>query len=260
MGLDVYLEKCDNLSETKKLEKQYQEESEKNWASTGKKWEETPEAERDAISKKNEEIALSLGLSEWGKSEARESINLDSKLYPKHMFKIGYFRSSYNEGGINSFLRRNGLPDLYYVFNVNDDYEPDNDWNGCLKRCNEVISKMEEYMKTDISKFDVMQIRELGSVENETEAKKLFMKELDRQLNSGCRSYSSSQGTFYLDGIKCHGFMFGKNIIGNPCVYVVIESNDGFKWYLEALHIVRETIEYVLSQDNPEKYYLCWSA
>jgi len=41
------------------------------------------------------------------------------------------------------------------------------------------------------------------------------------------------------------------------CVYVVTESDNS--WYLQALEIVRETIEYVLSRENKEQYYLHWS-
>jgi hypothetical protein len=42
-----------------------------------------------------------------------------------------------------------------------------------------------------------------------------------------------------------------------PCIYVVTESDN--TWYLQALEVVRETIEFVLSQEDKELYYLHWS-
>ena len=41
------------------------------------------------------------------------------------------------------------------------------------------------------------------------------------------------------------------------CVYVVTESDN--TWYIQALEIVRDTIKYVLSKEDKEKYYLHWS-
>jgi hypothetical protein len=48
----------------------------------------------------------------------------------------------------------------------------------------------------------------------------------------------------------------------HPCVYLVFEEKEkihGLEWYVNALEIVLETIDYVLAQPDPEKYYLHWS-
>jgi hypothetical protein len=51
-------------------------------------------------------------------------------------------------------------------------------------------------------------------------------------------------------------------LINTPAVFVVYEKEPDEKedWYLTALKITRETIEYVLAQPDREQYYLSWSA
>ena len=50
-----------------------------------------------------------------------QSMEQPSALHPDHLFQRGYFRSSYNESGINSLLASVELPTLYDIF------EPDGD-------------------------------------------------------------------------------------------------------------------------------------
>jgi len=48
-------------------------------------------------------------------------------------------------------------------------------------------------------------------------------------------------------------------IPGKEDIYIV-HKDSGLGWYVEALEIVVETIEYVLNQPDPETYYLVWSS
>ena len=68
-------------------------------------------------------------------------------------------------------------------------------------------------------------------------------------------------GTFYLNGIQVCGFIPGKDILGDACMYVITKKDtSGPDWYLQALEVVLETIEYVLEQPNPDSYRLAWSS
>ncbi len=52
-----------------------------------------------------------------------------------------------------------------------------------------------------------------------------------------------------------------RRLIDQPSVFLVYEREPSEKedWYLTALRIVRETIEYVLAQPDKQHYYLVWS-
>ena len=93
--------------------------------------------------------------SEFGEHSSREKIEQDSKKHPEHMFKIGYFRSSYNGGGINSVLDSLGFGGLYWIFDNKDQYEFAPDWEKSLKRVREVLDKFREFTDSDIGKYRV---------------------------------------------------------------------------------------------------------
>jgi len=188
--------------------------------------------------------------------KGEEELKLPSQKHPKHMFKIGYFRSSYNDGGINSYLVRMGLPTLYEIFLPGSDYEFTPDWENSLKRCKEVIAKYKETNTT----FDVMciSVNTHFTCESENDALKTFLGETKEKPElAGC-SYSSNKGWFGLDGLNCRAFISGKDILNRPAIYVVYDKEET-TWYLDALEIVQETIEWVLLQPDKKEYILHWS-
>src|SRR5690348_14525919 len=102
MGLDVYLKKYkEPVAAVLERVKQY---------------EDSPlhESEDEGAEGQLATLATELKLGEYGDPES-EYIENNSAQFPEHMFKIGYFRSSYNSGGINSVLRGYGIPDLYGI-------------------------------------------------------------------------------------------------------------------------------------------------
>lgn len=153
MGLDVYLQKCDDFDEMIRLEEEYEKRSEATWNSICKPIGQMSDDEKNKCREKNKKIAEELGLGEWGQYLKEKDIKKDSKKYPEHMFKIGYFRSSYNSGGINHVLNDYGMEDLYWIFQVGDDYHIFPDWDEALNRVNGLIKKIKEVMKDPLSQF-----------------------------------------------------------------------------------------------------------
>lgn len=101
--------------------------------------------------------------------------------------------------------------------------------------------------------------RESG-IKSEKEALDVFMKNLEREHSEGMESYSNAEGEFYLDKpLEVVAMIPGKTKIfkERDCVYVITKSEN--EWYVQALEIVRDTIKYVLSQENKNQYYLRWS-
>lgn len=200
-----------------------------------------------------------------------QSVELDSEIHPKHMFKIGYFRSSYNGGGINSILRDRVDEDLYSILGVDgNEYVQRPDWNAVLANTERVIAEFREAVTKN--PFSVMDVGQNIFGDPNTlpksgkEALAIAQKTLVEQKHASPfgTGFTDRNGFWDTAGLKVYGIVPGVNtLLGRPVPtsYVIVkhESENGeepFKWYLDALEVVRETAQWVLKQKNPEKYYL----
>jgi len=118
---------------------------------------------------------------------------------------------------------------------------------------------------------------------SEAEAMKIVAREVANTSPFGDEGYSNRAGHFFLkEGIEAVAFIPGIQRIfrEQPCMYVVtrkkkehvvgnrkitevvdkLDRGVDRDWYLKALEIVQETIEYVLKQPDPQNYYLHWSS
>ena len=192
-----------------------------------------------------------------------EAVELDSEIDPEHMFKVGYIRSSYNSSGINSVLRNKIGMDLYDVFPHNqDDYMFTPDWELArtkIKQIMRLLKKSPPYLVMEVSKNPFS--KETGPTSC-YEALKLAADQLGRNSFEG--GYSSKDGEFYPQGREIVAFVPGvtKGFAGDrECVYAVYkEDPKNIKWYMDALKIVLEMIEYVEAQADSENYFFHWSA
>ena len=268
MGLDVYLyKKLEDYEKWDKLEEEYNEKSEANWESLEKKYDDLTDQEKDEVRKINDKLAKEMGLSKWGehpKGTKEICIEENSKKYPDHYFKIGYFRSSYNNSGINNILRNSIGKDLYSIFKDTDDYILKPNWNEARKKCVEIINEFTEYItKNPYRCFALHTFFEDPriTINSEKDAIDLVLKEIEKKKESKINfsSYSNFQGEFFLDDpLEVTALITGKHYNSNT-VYVV-HRDKGLDWYLKALEIVLETIDYVLSQKDVKKYVLHWSS
>lgn len=263
MGLDIYLSYYKNYEQSKANEKAYEEISENLW-------DEVREQEGEELCEKTkkrvwailEQEAEKLGLGKWGEDIThRDKIELDSKLYPDHYFKIGYFRSSYNGSGINSVLRDLDIPDLYDIFPHEDEYEFSPDWKYALDVVQDSIKLLKKDKGYRVETISANMFAPDDVMQNPQEALKTFNKTLKEMDKKDFNSFSNRDGHFYLDkkGLQVHALLPGKDFMQRPCTFAIYKLQNGNKYYLQALEIVKETIEYVLTQENPQAYYLSWS-
>jgi len=271
MGLDVYLylEPLGTRESEKAKAKEYSDKSEALWSkmSKGRKYGDIPEAEREECRKACAKLTGKLGLNEDGDSLLKETIQIDSELYPDHMFKIGYFRSSYNGAGTNAIFRKLGIPELQKLFSLEDEYYLEPDWQKCLENTEDAIVKFKEFLETDVAKYNVEVCNCFSFIDKNDSTQNtmdIFMKNLkDHPKGQRPRSFSSQEGFFFLDGMKILGFRPVQGIAGLT-MHLIVESDmkEGgttYDWYLQALEIVKETCDWVLKQDNPEDYTMRWS-
>jgi len=267
MGLDVYLYKFDDYATTTKLEKEYEQASDANWKqlTDGRKYDDLSDAEKEQARSANLAVAERLGLGQWGEDETRKhKIELDSAKHPEHMFKVGYFRSSYNEGGINYVLRAHlGLDLADIMGNEDDQYEFQPDWFASRARAVEALDGLKRrrterpYRATSFD-ADRLFTGVNRTIDSEQAALDAWMEELKR--NSGFESYSSSLGHFFRnEPMRVRAAIPGVHF-GRPCVWAVYEDSDeNMRWYEQALEIVIETCDYVLAQGDAQKFWLHWS-
>ncbi len=250
MGLDVYLYKYDDLKTSKRIQKEYEEQSEAIWKkiSCGVDYSKITDFEKDNARKQTKQLEEDMNL----KAHQGEKIELNSMRYPLHYFKVGYFRSSYNGSGFNRVVGDAIGIDLYSILNPNDEYEFKPDWNVAKEKTKEAIDKFTEYLKSGCYRvFKVYGFH--NKVIDSKEALRIFLEER-KQANGKFIDYGNSNGEFMLNGFNINAVINGKD-----SVFLIYEDKQ-MTWYLEALEIVLETIEHVLSQPDTDKYVLHWSS
>ena len=276
MGLDVYLERANEpLEHIEAVEATYNEKCEQLWKNTqgDREYDDLSKEERDQVRKAEDELKTKMGLVKYGSHPARESVELDSEKYPEHMFKIGYFRSSYNSGGLNSLLKEQGLPDLYEIFDVRqDDYQQRHDWATARAKAEEVLKQLRGKKIYRVSEISTTLLRDdVEMPQNSNDALDIFLQEREKweqkaeERNKNpdwaFNSYSNLFGEFHMkEPLPIVGLIKGKGIFRDNCVYAVYEVDEGYsKWYEQALEIVIETCTWILNQKDSSKYYMKWS-
>lgn len=259
MGLDVYLYYCKDAESAKKHEAAYQKQL---------------DAMKPAPTKEEvEALTKRLGLTPYGEWLGKKSVEFPSTKYPDHLFKVGYFRSSYNPGGYESVVERLGVPEasLSFIFNTDNQYYQHPYWIESLGRCKNALTNLCGVLSCEDSKYDITFIEAEGlfgdqpTLKGEQAAKQICMEEM-KKVNQEWGGWSNKQGHFWSKGLEVVGILPGKatfSLIGKPRlgVYVVYKMPADTAWafYSQALEIVLETIQYVLAQPDPENYYLAWS-
>lgn len=262
MGLDVYLYRYENKSETDRIENEYTSKSDKIWADAGD-YDSLTQEQKDDCYKKCLSIAQELGLDVHGyDNNNKKRIEINSKLDPDHIFKIGYFRSSYNSNGLNRVLSNMGIYDLNDIFEPDDECSFQPDWAIALETCDKAIKDLES--KGNYRCFEISDnMFSPSECNSEKQAMDIFLSEKTKESDDSriFHNYSNINGSFYLDGpLKVLAIIPGNKIFmnsKNKCSYIIVDDDND--WYITALKIVKETIEWVLKQDDINKYYLYWS-
>jgi len=264
MGLDVYLYREESREQIEEYEKKVDSIKETVWTKKagGRKFEDLKEAERKSIWDAQDKALKKAGLIDGIPETLQQIVEIPSKIHPEHYFKIGYFRSSYNASGIDSVLDNAIGESLYTIFDVKDEYIAKPDWNAAKNKAEEVKNKYLEYLRKSkgyaVESIDLP----MKMVDSENDAMDLFIKELDENKGTPFRSFSSAQGAYFLDGLKIHA-MFATKGTFRPEILAICKRPDDWNpesdYYVQALDIVIETIDWVLSQPDKEKYVFHWS-
>ncbi len=260
MGLDIYLYRYDDYKKTKELENKHDVFYNELWEKAGE-YDTMSTEQKDDIRQKVKDYSISLGLNEDGSDKDNyDCIEENHPDFPDHYFKIGYFKSSYNDAGIERILKNLSLPTLSDVFqhNSDDEYGFQPNWEDALIRVTNLIELLKDakpYRIHDVSG----NIFRKSEIKSEEDAMKIFLSESSKNWESN-NNYSNINGEFsFHEPMKVLAMIPGTRKIfkEQECIYVVTESDN--TWYINALEIVKETCNFVLSKENKEQYYLRWS-
>lgn len=260
MGLDIYLKQYEDFDDTRRRQDEWEEYSEKLWDEAGA-YDELSDEEKEEISKKEKEKSDELNLGKYGQDEDTvETIEIDHDKYPEHLFKVGYFRSSYNGSGLNRLLSNQGLPTLHDIFETEgSDYYVRPDWEKALAHSNELLEELKVIDLYRVRAFNNNPFKSEFNVESEEDALDVFKKELERE--SSFSSYSNSDGSFYKENpLQVLAVIEGVGWPNNtPTQYVIHRYEDDKEWIVKAIEIVRDTCEFVLGHENTDNFILHWS-
>ncbi len=204
------------------------------------------------------------GYPEWEKWHDRTTVNLPSAKYPDHLFKIGYFRSSYNGSGFNSVMGSLGVPDLYDIFPHKDESRMDPvDWQAEMGIAQDALAKLREAVDGEIGKVAAMSVISGGEgIESEHAALSIYLSEAakwkDKESDHLGDGYFTRGGSFFPKGITVRAiFRAASPYVNSIVVYDMPKGS--YQHYVESMEIVVETVEWVLAQPNPQDYWLYWS-
>lgn len=264
MGLDIHLKKIDDFKKMERLEAKYSAFITKLWKPfEDTKYDSIPQETQDKLRDESDEEAKRLGLSEHGIYPGCVAVEKDSKIDPGHLFKVGYFRSSYNDSGCERVLEQLGCATLHDIFpeHASGDYYIQPDWQASRARVEKAIAYLKEKLKTPAGQYRAFNVRKfvLNTVKDEQEALKVFVEKLStREDDKSFRSFGCREGDFHLDGLMVYAFIPGEQ--GSQYIITKQDGEDDNLWYLRALEIVLETIDFVLAQKDINQYYLVWSS
>ena len=276
MGLDIYLRKCADLELAQKAQREASEECDKAWSFGGLDYEELSQEQIAQARSACKAIRAKAGCDEDGRHlSVQEEDGMPSQTDPEHLFRIGYFRSSYNEGGIERVMSNLGLPGLAQIFGEPEEYEFKPDWEACLARAQDAINGYKAHLESPAGKFRIVSVSPMWDcgASSEKEALDMFVGEMEKNRPEGWDCFSNRDGHFWMGGMTVRAVVTKKfdppaandpigRLVNRPGVFLVCDRQQEpgkLDWYLAALMIVKETIEYVLSRPDRSDYYLTWS-
>lgn len=269
MGLDVYLYRFEApIEKIDADDAEIEAFSTKAWDFGGRKYEDLTKAEIASARETVDAFYVRMGYVKNADSnfyhhpgEIRVPDAKSSK-WPEHICSKTYLRSSYNENGLNSILRRLGLVDLYSVFDRGEDapsrFVPD--WTATRARAAELLAAYREIADG----LDVIEVRDSFSpprLGDEAEVLRFARKELAKKPPfDDFGGWSTSDGLFVPSGVNVVAIVRGRpGLLGTGVYYVTKrELTPETDWTGQGLEIVVEMCDYVLGE--PGVFGLYWSA
>lgn len=196
----------------------------------------------------------------------KRCIEINSSLYPDHMFKIGYLRSSYNGSGTNNYLKAILGKDLYTIFNPDHiaaySFQPD--WKTALETVREMIEDLQEQLRAygNLHVDFIETSYGSSSIHTKEAAMTVYKSEKDDH-STFSEGYSNAKGHFYhKDPMQLVAAIPGEYFKSKGVYLVYTSGKDEPNSYLQGLEITREMIEWILvkPRDERDKYYLHWSS
>ena len=205
-------------------------------------------------------MACDLGMDnlDFGRKLVKKSI-----IAPDHPFKTGLFFDDQGDEGFSNVMQKIGLRSMDEIFGRSSEeeklqfYIPD--WERALLRCTEEKIRLTMMCRNKERILDYRVVSmSLNIDESHPDASVAilsdYVKDYLSEVDTGQPIINeiSLYGGEYIDGVVAKKE-------GNFLVmYLIIRTPEFYTWYIGALEVIRETIEFVLKQAKKEECYLLW--
>lgn len=205
-------------------------------------------------------MACELGMDEldYGKK-----IEKKSKVFSDHFFKVGLFFDGQGAESFSFVMQQLGLKTMDEIFGRCPKGEKLQfcvpDWGAALLRCAEEKAKLKRMYLEKQRVLDYRVVTMVFNLENERQEVSSFV------LSEYVKDYLSKvdEGQGGTEEIVLYGEETIEGVVlkkegDRLVVCLIVKTKEFYIWYLEALEVIQETIEFVLSQKRVEEYYLLW--
>lgn len=205
-------------------------------------------------------MACDLGMDklDFGRKLVKKSV-----VDPDHSFKVGSFFDDQGDEGFSNVMRQIGLRSIDEIFGRSSEeeklqfYIPD--WEKALLRCTEekvklVMMRQErrrilDYRVVSMA-LNVDECHPDASAAILSDYMKEYLNEVD--IDQSTMSEIALYEGEFIDGVVAK--KEGDYLV----IYLIIRTPKFYIWYIEALEVIKETIEFVLKQAKKEECYLLW--
>jgi len=272
--LEISLIKFNDFAKTLLVEKKWDDSHSDIFEEIAKGREKLEDEDYAQLRRNVSVLSGAMGLSDKGEDyKNKEFIELESTVHPSHPFRVGTLFDTMDEFALSVVLGNMGIPTLHDIFSDQQEYVDDGggieyvrpDWPVCLDTVFDAVRMLKERMNSgeDLMVSTVSLPASMVGVcpTGPSSAIEHYKKELQYARAKGIdKNYHNSAGWYFTHkALSIRAAIPGTKTIDGasvPVTYLVYNVN--MEWYLNALLIVRETIEYVLSQPEGEhdKYWL----
>ena len=268
--MEVGLLRFEDFGKTQELEKRWDDYHSKVFSDLANGKDRMTDDDLAQLRRKTSVLSDALGLSNRGEDYKNVSrIEQPSNVHPDHLFKVGTMVDTMDEFALSVVLGNLGIHGIHAIFGDHVQYVNKGggieyirpDWSRCFDNvCDaksalvKAVSEGRNFMVSTLSGVPSV------SLKSPYEAVSMFQEQRAyAHAHKLDRNYVNQLGWFFMNKpLSIRAAISGTVITGGvpvPATYLVY--NVDMDWYMKALDIICETIEYVLSRsDDRNKYWL----
>lgn len=204
-----------------------------------------------------------------GRHKSVKQICLPSKRHPDHSYKVGRFVLSHGPAGLDEALARRGIDPLMVLLEPDEGLYTTCNWRRALRNVNKAQQDLIKSLSGQQGQFDVRALPLVAPDSSSTLPASEFQALREAlPLLEGLKSIQGQPASLHKGdlvipgGMNIHALIHGTQMVSGserPCLYAIyrVQPTDPLNnWYVQALDVVKETLELVLDSGNEGGFFL----